>query len=172
MATIPASIGGKASGLTWGNWYCAKNGRRCHYLGHHEGFHHMLYWDRTRKISIAMVSNNSLSPTLQQRLRRALVAWAENRGTAAERELAAPLPDNEVVPGSYKFPADKTVTILDKSNRMTVNRGRIDYHSFRLRAGIRYVPGLDIYLAGTVDGGLHWLGLYEDMTGAAASGRM
>ena len=42
VATTPASIAGNASGLSWGNWYCAPGGGRCHYVGHHEGFHHLL----------------------------------------------------------------------------------------------------------------------------------
>ena len=36
---------GKPSGLGWGYWYCPSKREQCHYLGHHEGFHHLLYWD-------------------------------------------------------------------------------------------------------------------------------
>ena len=58
-AVVPARIGGNASGLTWGNWYCSSKSQQCHYLGHHEGFHHMLYWDADRRLSVAMVSIHS-----------------------------------------------------------------------------------------------------------------
>lgn len=161
-ATTRATIAGKTSGLTWGNWYCATGGRRCHYLGHHEGFHHMLYWDGERKVSVAMVTNNAVDPALHQRLQRALVSFAEGNSAAPRRELSNPLPDNLVVPGTYKFPTGEAVTVLAKGNRVGVIRGGITYPAIRVGSGIRYVPGLDVYVAGAEGRGLHWLSLYED----------
>jgi CubicO group peptidase (beta-lactamase class C family) len=162
-AVTPAVITGKRSGLTLGNWYCAGNGRRCHYLGHHEGFHHMLYWDSDRRISVAMVSNNTLAPALQQRLQRGLVAFAEDRAGSARRELAAPLPDRAPAPGRYRFPTGETVFLSSEDNsQLTIDRGGIAYPAYPIGAGIRYAPGLDGYLAGGADGRLHWLSLYED----------
>ena len=116
VASSPAAIAGQPSGLTWGNWYCAPRGRRCHYLGHHEGFHHMLYWDADRRISLAMVSNNSLAAAEQQRLQRALIAFAEGRGPPARAELGAPLPDRAPIPGSYRFPTGETVVVTAKGD--------------------------------------------------------
>jgi CubicO group peptidase (beta-lactamase class C family) len=168
VATTPATISDRRSGMTLGNWYCAPVGRRCHYLGHHEGFHHMLYWDRDRKISVAMVSNNSLSPELQQRLQRALVAFAERRNAAAQRELTAPLPDRPVDPGTYRLATGETVQIVTRNGRTAVNRGGVTYLAFLIGKGIRYVPGLDLYVSGAEKGGLHWLSLYED----AVAGRV
>lgn len=171
-ATAPAIIAGKPSGLTWGNWYCAPGGRRCHYLGHHEGFHHMLYWDGDRRIAVAMVSNNSLAPALQQRLQRALVAFGEGRGAAARRELAAPLPDRAVAPGRYRLPTGETVVVEAKANSpTTVERRGLAYPAYRIGAGIRYVPGLEVYLAGGPSGRLRWLGLHEDFVGTAVAPR-
>lgn len=161
-ASQPATIAGKASGLTLGNWYCAARGRRCHYLGHHEGFHHMLYWDADRRISVAMVSNNTLAPGLQQRLQRALVAFAEGRSAVARRELASRIPDIPVAPGEYLFPTRERVSVESGPGRlMTVKRGGISYAAFPIGSGIRYIPGLDAYIAGTPDRRLHWLSLYE-----------
>jgi CubicO group peptidase (beta-lactamase class C family) len=166
IATAPATIAGKPSGLTWGNWNCAPGGRRCHYLGHHEGFHHMLYWDSDRRISVAMVSNNSLAPALQQRLQRALVAFASGRPAFARRELAAPLPDRAAIPGKYRLPTGEIVTVRTKADgQVAVERGGIEYPAYRIGAGIRYVPGLDAYLAGGSANRLHWLTLYEDFQG-------
>lgn len=165
VATTPATIAGKMSGLTWGNWYCAKGGGRCHYLGHHEGFHHMLYWDGDRKISVAMVSNNTLSPALQQRVQRALVAAASGQQVTASREVSRPLPDLAVVPGEYRLPTGEVVSVVTKGDRVGVIRGGLTYLGFKIGAGIRYVPGLDVYVAGADDGTLHWLSLYEDMVG-------
>lgn len=162
LATAPAVIAGKPSGLSWGNWYCSKNRQRCHYLGHHEGFHHMLYWDFGRRITVAMVSNNSLAPGLQQRLQRALVAYAEDRAAEADRELAALLPHVAVQPGTYRLPDGDSVLLRASGEAMTVRRRGIDYSAYPMEGGIRYVPGLDVYLAGGRGGRLHWLSLYED----------
>ena len=166
LATKPATIDGKSSGLTLGSWYCAPEGRRCHYLGHHEGFHHMLYWDLDREVAVAMVSNNTLSPALQQRLQRALVLWSEGRGSDAERELTMLLPDEPGAPGRYTLPTGEEVAVITKGERVAVTRGGINYLAFKVGAGIRYVPGLDLYVAGDERGGLRWLSLYEDMVAA------
>ena len=169
VATTTASIAGKPSGLTLGNWYCAEGGRRCHYLGHHEGFHHMLYWDGDRQISLAMVTNNSLEPALQQRLQRALVAFAEGRPSDGRRELVAALPDAPVSAGRYRLSDGEGVAVRAQANAVYVTRRGVEYRAYRIGEGIRYVPGLDVYLAGASDGRLHWLGLYEDFLGTPVS---
>ena len=167
-ATSPAMIGGSMSGLTWGSWYCAQTRLQCHYLGHHEGFHHMLYWDAERRISVAMISNNTLAPHLQQRVQRALVAFAEGREAAGRQELEAELLDVPVTAGTYSIGTDAPVAVTSENRRMWVARGGIRYLAYPVSEGIRYIPGLDVYIAGAPDGGLRWLGLYED---AAASPR-
>jgi hypothetical protein len=113
-----------------------------------------------------MVSNNSLAPSLQQRLQRALIAFAESRTTAGLHELRSELPDNPVRPGDYLLPGGETVVVSDADNAVSVEREGIRYRAYRIGVGIRYVPGLDTYLAGAADGRLHWLNLYEDMLGA------
>ncbi len=165
LATTPAQIAGKTSGLTWGNWYCATVGQRCHYLGHHEGFHHMLYWDADRCISVAMVSNNTLHPALQQRLQRALVAFATGDSRTGERELGTALPDAPVQAGRYVLAGRETSDVSSDGSGVWIERRGLRYRAFRAGAvgtGIRYVPGLDVYLAGSPDGHLHWLSLYEE----------
>lgn len=164
VARQPAAIAGKASGLTLGNWYCAARRRRCHYLGHHESFHHMLYWDADRRISVAMVSNNMLAPALHQRLQRALVAFSEGRSAAARRELASKLPDIPVAVGEYYLPNRERISVTNGPGPLlTVKRGGIGYAAFPVGSGMRYVPGLDVYIAGTPDRRLHWLSLYESV---------
>ena len=164
-ATTPARIGGNPSGLTLGNWNCAPRGRRCHYLGHHEGFHHMLYWDADRRISIAMLSNNTLAPGLQQRLQRALVAFAESRRADALGELARPLAGADAPVGQFSLSSGEKVEVLATGERRAVRRAGIDYPAYPIGSGIRYVPGLDLYVAGTPERRLRWLTLYEDLTG-------
>jgi CubicO group peptidase (beta-lactamase class C family) len=161
-ATTPATISGQRSGLTWGNWYCAPGGRRCHYLGHHEGFHHMLYWNSERRISVAMVTNNSMDATLHQPLQRALVAFAEGRAGDARRALASEPEDLPVPAGDFALPGGEHVRIVVDGKAVKLERGGLSYEAFPVGSGVRYVPGLDLYLTGTRGGGLRWLGLYED----------
>ncbi len=167
MATTPARIGRAHSALTLGNWYCAQDRRRCHYLGHHEGFHHMLYWDANRRISVAMVSNNALAPGLQQRLQRALVAFAQAEPEHARRELGSPMADIQVPLGRFKLESGETVEVVVQGERWAVRRGDLDYPAYLIGSGIRYVPGLDAYLSGAPNGRLHWLTLHEDVYGTA-----
>jgi hypothetical protein len=75
------------------------------------------------------------------------------------------------VPGAYRFPTGETVNVVTKGNRVGVIRGGITYLAFPVGSGIRYVPGLDVYVAGGGGGGLHWLSLYEDMLGTRADGQ-
>lgn len=169
VATTPALIGGNRSGLTLGNWYCSVEGRRCHYLGHHEGFHHMLYWDADRQVSVAMLSNNTLAPGLQQRLQRAIVDFSKGETKRAKSELDNSLAESPVPVGKFELSSGESVEIIAHGERRSVGRGGIEYPAYLIGSGIRYVPGLDLYLAGAADGGLRWLSLYEDLQGTAKS---
>jgi len=165
LATAPATVGGGVSGLTLGNWYCSPERSRCHYIGHHEGFHHMLYWDAERRLSVAMVTNNSLAPDLQQRLQRAIAAFATGRSREGVAELAMPLPHRQAREGSYRTSAGEVVTVqrgLGPILRLT--RRGVTYDVYPVQGGIGYAPGLDVYLAQTAEGRLKILSLYEDQT--------
>jgi len=164
-AMTRARIGRNETGLTLGNWYCAQSGRRCHYLGHHEGFHHMLYWDADRRVSVAMVTNNSLAPAFHQSLQRALVAFAENRLVDARRELQACLPGAEAPVGQFKTPAGERVVVTKSGSRVSVERRGLSYPAYPTGSAIRYVPGLDAYIAGDQRGRLHWVSLYDEFVG-------
>nr|WP_238346080.1 serine hydrolase domain-containing protein [Luteimonas saliphila] len=164
-ASTAATISGSASGLSWGNWYCTADGVRCHYGGHHAGFRHLLSWDGRRKLSVAMVSNNTLSPRLQARLQRALLAFAADDASTGHRELALPLGETAPLPGSYRFPDGEAITLDAGAPLQAVVRGGLRYTAYPVGAGLRYVPGLDVYLSGADDGSLHWLGLHEDLHG-------
>jgi CubicO group peptidase (beta-lactamase class C family) len=163
QATAAAIIAGKSSGLSWGSWYCSDDRRRCSYPGHHEGFHHNLYWDSQRRLSVALLTNNTLAPGLQQRLQRALVAFAEGRPRDARRELASPQPDVPTAAGDYALPTGEQIRLSGDGRKAEIERRGVRYAAYRVGEGIRYVPGLDLYVAGTGDGRLHWLSLYEDM---------
>lgn len=164
-ATAPARIGGHPSGLSLGNWYCAPGGRQCHYLGHHEGLHHMLYWDSDRRISVAMVTNDSLSPGRQQPVQRALVAFARADRRRGERELAKEIADVAAPVGRFRLGTGEIVAVLAKGEERSVLRRGVEYPAYPVGSGLRYVPGLDLYIAGGGGGRLRWVTLYEDQLG-------
>ena len=162
VATQAATIAGKASGLSWGNWYCAPCRERCHYLGHHEGFHHMLYWDALRRLAVAMVSNNTLEPALQQRLQRALVAFATDESSVGREELRAQAPTDGPLPGAYRL-GQRTVDVAAPGGpTMRVSLGGLRYDAYPVSPTVHYVPGLDAYLSRGPEGRLDWLTLYDD----------
>jgi CubicO group peptidase (beta-lactamase class C family) len=168
VATEPARIGERYSGLTLGNWYCAPTGLRCHYLGHHEGFHHMLYWDSDRQVSVAMVSNNTLDPAIVQRLQRSIIAFVNGDPDQARSELRNPLAGQDVPEGKYELPTGEIVEIVPRGELKSVLRGGVEYAAYPVGSNIRYVPGLDLHVTGTADGRLRWLTLYQDSTGSPA----
>jgi CubicO group peptidase (beta-lactamase class C family) len=163
-ATAPARVASGVSGLALGSWYCAPGRTRCHYLGHHQGFHHMLYWDAERRISVALMTNNSLAPDLQQRLQRAIVAFAGGEDDEGRRELARRLPRGRAAaPGAYRTGAGEILTVLPGDGPpLQLTRRGVAYPLYPIDDGIFYAPGLDLYVAGSAAGGLHLLGLYED----------
>lgn len=121
----------------------------------------MLYWDAERRLSIAMVTNNSLAPAIQQRLQRALVAFAEGRPRSARRELVLHDTGRGIAAGRYRLPRGEMIVIDNQDNQMAVARAGLRYSAYPIDGGIRYVPGLDVYLTGR-PGGIGWLSLYED----------
>jgi CubicO group peptidase (beta-lactamase class C family) len=161
-ATEPVRIGSGRSGLTLGNWYCAPKGSRCHYLGHHEGFHHMLYWDAEMRLSIAMVTNNALAPDLQQHLQRAIVAFANGRRVAGSAELAARLPHIQAKAGSYRTSEGEVIKVGGGPGPLLrLTRRGVTYDLYPVGNGIGYAPGLDTYVTGSATEGLNMLSLYE-----------
>ena len=169
-ATAPVMIAGKQSGLTLGNWYCAENRRRCHYEGHHEGFHHIYYWDADRRISFAMMSNNTLAPVLHQRLARSLVAFAEGRTSDARRELETPMSDVSAADGTYVLPTGERIVVTRAQHGVaTIRRGGISYPAYLVGKGVRYLPGLDLYISGAPKGRIHMVSLYEDFIAEPSS---
>ena len=165
-ATTPALIGSKRSGLSWGNWYCAPQRHRCHYLGHHEGFHHMLYWDAKRRISLAMVTNNALAPAFHQSLQRALVAFAENRPAAGRRQVQHRLPEREAPIGEFRLRTGEMLAVMKAGSGISVQRRGVSYPAYPTGSPVRYVPGLDGYLAGDDARRLHWISLYDAVVAA------
>lgn len=164
LAAAPVPIGDGMSGLALGSWYCASGRRRCHYLGHHQGFHHLLYWDADRRLSVAMVTNNALAPGLHQPLQRAILAFASGRPEDGAAELAVPLLPRAARPGSYRAPDGELVLLGEGAGPvLRLTRRGVGYDVYPVAEGIGYAPGLDAYVTGLPDGGLRLLSLYEDL---------
>jgi hypothetical protein len=125
----------------------------------------MLYWDAKRRLSVAMVTNNSLAPDIQQRLQRAIVAFASGRRGDALAELSKPLPHQQASEGSYRTPGGEIVTVQrGRGPILRLTRRGVTYDVYPLEGGIGYAPGLDVYLAQKIEARLQILSLYEDQT--------
>jgi hypothetical protein len=158
-----ARVGLGATGLTLGNWYCAPGKRRCYYTGHHQGFHDFVYWDAERRITIAFMSNNTLSAPLQMSLPRALIAIAEGRSP----ERIAPEPpatrkfDLTAAAGRYRAPGGRAFQLRRDGDRAFLDiEGGPSYRLFGGGSGALYAPGLDVFLT-REDGGLRWDSVFE-----------
>lgn len=144
----PALIDGVESGLTLGNWYCADLGRRCYYVGHHQGFHNFAYWDAERRLSVVFISNNTLAAPLQPGLARALVALAEGR--AAESLSVSPESDEfDFARAAGAYGRGKARLIFTRQgNRLGLQRDNgLRYNLFPIGSGMLYAPGLDAYIS-------------------------
>lgn len=169
LVTSPADIGRGRSGLTLGNWYCAADRTRCHYLGHHEGFHHMLYWDAKRRMSIAMVTNNALAPDRQQWLQRAIVAFATGQIGVGTREISVRLPHIVASAGSYRTFSGELINVeRSTGDVLRLTRHGVAYDVYPIGNGIGYMPGLDTYVTASLTGHLHLLSLYESQEAVAS----
>ncbi len=65
-------LGGQRSALNALGWHCDASGLRCHNMGLHNGFLALVYWDRARRESLALVSNSALAPQQATALQNAL----------------------------------------------------------------------------------------------------
>ena len=173
LALTTAQVGTGATGLTLGNWYCAAGGRRCYYTGHHQGFHNFAYWNAGRGLSIAMMTNNTLTAPLQMSLPRALIAVAEGRGAGTpQSELAARARQVafSAAAGSYRAPGRRDVVIRVEGGRAKLRiGGGPTYRLFPTGWGRLYAPGLDASLsfADFREGAyhrVHWDSVFETWT--------
>ena len=169
----PALDAGSRTGLTLGNWYCDQSATRCHYRGHHQGFHNFGYWDANKRLSIAFVSNSTLPVTLQAHLPRALIRLAEGRepklpdSAGVSASIAAPFE----IEGRYDVPGVGRV-MIEKPAQVTLLRvgNGPAYRMFAIGSGPLYVPGLDVYVSPLRQArGIEWLSVYRHATAARKS---
>ncbi len=61
--------------------------------------------------------------------------------------------------------AGEKLTVKKSGSRVSVERRGISYAAYSTGSPIRYVPGLDAYIAGDERGRLHWVTLYDEFVG-------
>ncbi len=59
----------------------------------------------------------------------------------------------------------ENLVVRKSGTRMSVERQGLNYPAYPIGSAIRYVPGLDAYIAGDERGRLHWISLYDKFVG-------
>ena len=137
----------RALSLTLLSWYRSADGRRHYYFGHHNGFYNFAYWDRTRRISIAFVSNSNVSATHATDLPRALIALAEGRTPTRAALPALADPSEAEIAGPWKVEGLGTLRVrIDGRRRYMVAPSGIEYPMYRFAPGLYAVPGYDAWM--------------------------
>jgi len=182
-AILADSITGIAgrSAINLLGWYYSARERRYHYPGALQGFWGSVYRDEAQRYSIIYLSNNSMPQWLRPLLTRALIDLMDGRQPALivvpdyVDVRGAALAD---IAGRYVVDAVGRVTLTARGDRLFVRVGEgLEYPTFPLGDGTRYVPGLDVWLGfpaakastGTAagvkgepraDGRLQWLSIF------------
>jgi len=144
-------IDGKPSGITGLSWHCDDSGARCYYTGVLNAFHNLVYWDRARNESVALVINSTMPPWQIITLQRNLVDALAGRPV----RLDAPPPfmgfsraTRPGAAGTYVAPGIGVVTIEAGSARLSL---RVDcglkFDIFQVSRDVFYVPGTDYWIA-------------------------
>lgn len=146
-ALAQARIGSHASALSLSNWYCDESRTRCYFTGHHQGFYNFAYWDESRNLAVAFVSNSTMPPPVQIYLEKALIAFAEGKS-------AGPVPDFigadgkeadlAVAEGVYRSKTYGDVRIFQKEDGPYMQRGSGPaYRLYPVGFEMLYSPGTD-----------------------------
>ena len=144
-------IDGRPSGITGLSWYCDETGMRCYYTGSINAFHSLVYWDRARNESVALVINSAMPPwqviTFQRNLVNAL-AGRPVRLDALPPFVRFSSDTRSGAAGTYVAQGIGALTIEASSPRLSL---RIDcglkFDIFQVSRDVFYVPGTDYWLA-------------------------
>jgi len=164
-------IDGKPSGITGLSWYCDDTGARCYYTGMLNAFHSLVYWDRERNESVALVTNSTMPPWQVITLQRNLVDALAGRPA----RLDAPTPfmgfsrdTQSGAAGTYVAQGIGVATIEAGSTGLSL---RVDcglkFEMFRVTREVFYVPGTDYWIAfggGTQPATLNLRSMFLDAT--------
>lgn len=166
------------SAVNYLSWYSHPDSARYVYSGDWKGFHHEVYWDPTRRLSIVWVSNTRDTQPLPADLTRALIDIMEGRefeALDAPATAAAPaVLDTAAISGVFAVAAVGELR-LDASGPVPMmqvgNRGA--HECFVLDPLHCYVADLDVTLqfsdlADGRFGALRWLSTFESRAGRRA----
>ncbi|HXI11786.1 MAG TPA: serine hydrolase domain-containing protein [Thermoanaerobaculia bacterium] len=148
-----ASIGGAASGLTWGSWYRTKKATAFWYSGHLEGFHDEVFRDAITGHSIVYVSNNTIEPWLWKGIVRAVrgILKGEHASTLTEPAIRrVSKEERPLLAGEWTFNGGERVTIDAEDTSLFLTREGVRYRVFQIDARWFYAPGID-WILGLVD---------------------
>lgn len=163
------TIDGTPSPINGLSWYCDDSGDRCHYGGAINAFHSFVYWDRTRRNAVVMMSNSSLSPWALGTLQRELVAVLDGRPPAtASRPAFTSMANSRhgAVVGGYVAAGTDTITVTATADGLRVRVGTgLTLDAFVVAEDVAYVPGLDWFIGFTsgADGSaMHVRSVFQD----------
>lgn len=170
-------IDGRPSAISGLSWYCDAAGTRCHYGGDNNAFHSLVYWDRSRRESVILVTNSSVPPWKAVTLQRQLVAALAGEPVRADPPVSFSVfaSDTAVAEGTYAAPGGGTVTVRRGGDGLTaqVDCG-LTTALFQVSEGTFYLPASDEFIAFS-DGTrrLHLRSMFRDVVltraGEAAS---
>ncbi len=169
----PVFAGGERSVLNRLSWYHSDDGQRFYFNGHLRGFHHEVYWDADRRLSIVWVTNVMEAKPLPQLLTRALIDVLEGRAPAriGDREFGGPAPGESLAPvaGSYAVDGLGVVTIDVDGDQARLRIGNGSHHDCYGADGF-YLPDFDAAVGfSELERGryqrLHWVSVFRMATG-------
>jgi CubicO group peptidase (beta-lactamase class C family) len=144
-------LGGQPSAINGLSWYCDDAALRCHYTGILNAFHSFVYWDRSRRESVAFFANSSLPPWQTITLQRQLVAALAGREGPMDPPGSVGSFNAETrsaVAGDYSAPGLGRVQVAAAADGLSI---RVDcglqQPMFQVAPEIFYVPGTDQTLA-------------------------
>ncbi|MFN0184081.1 MAG: serine hydrolase domain-containing protein [Aquabacterium sp.] len=145
-------IDGRPSAINGLSWYCAPGGRRCHYTGSLNGFHALVYWDRDRQESVALVSNSAIPAWTLIPLQRGLVDALAGRpatppSPAASALVPLPRAARGSVAGRYRAPGLGPVHLRWTGQQLLIQPdGGLPLDAHPVSRSVFYVPGLDWFI--------------------------
>ena len=145
-------IDGRPSAINGLSWYCAPEGRRCHYTGSHNGFHALVYWDRDRQESVAFVSNSTIPAWTIIPLQRGLVDALAGRAVKPQSPVAAALAQlprsaHATVAGRYHAPGLGLVQLRWTGQELQLQpEGGLQLDAYPVSRSVFYIPGLDWFI--------------------------
>jgi len=164
-------IDGKPSPITGLSWYCDNTGVRCYYTGSLNAFHSLVYWDRERGESVALVTNSTVPPWQVITLQRNLVAALAGRPVRVDTTGPFMEFDDDTQVGAVGTYAAEEVGVV------TVDAGpaglalRVDcgltFDMFRVARDVFYVPGADYWIAfggGVLPATMHLKSMFVEAT--------